>query len=125
MLELPGSMRALLVEHLEEYCENLDDTSDTDAIAEAIVEVIEATGQEATGVDAEEIVSQLEASGELDATLIEVLDDVFSRNPDFDYTAEEIVGLLEKLCEIEWLNEEEEEEAASFFSDGTDPDEDF
>lgn len=124
MLELPQSMRELLVEHLDDYCEKLDDTSDTDAIAEAVVEAIEAVGQEVTSINAEEIVSQLEASGELDASLVEVLEDAFASSSGFDYSGEEIVTLIEKLCEIEWMDAEEEDDAG-FFGTEVESEEDF
>jgi len=124
MLELPHSMRDLLVEQLDDYCEKLDDTSDTDAIAEAIVEMIEAVGQEVTAIEAEEIVSQLEASGELDASLVEVLEEAFATNSGFDYTGDEIVTLIAKLCEIDWLDADEEDDAG-FFGTEVEQEEDF
>lgn len=116
MVELPQTMRDLFVDQLDEYCETLDDTSDTEAIAEHIVELLETLAAETGGVE-DDLVGQLEASGELEASLLEVLQDAFESDPDFEYTGEEIVSLIEKLCEIEWLSSEDEEDElpAGFF----------
>jgi capsid protein len=125
MMELPSSMRELLVEQLNEFCENLDDTSDTSAIAEQVVELIEQVTHEVPGVSSADIISRLESSGEMDASLSEVLEDTFDSAASFDYTGEELVTLLEKLCEIEWLDGDEEEGGSGFFGAEADGEEDF
>ena len=33
-----------------------------------------------------------------------------SSNDEFEYTGEEIISLLERLCEIEWVESEDDEE---------------
>ena len=118
MVELPTSMRELLVDQLDTYCENLDEATDTDALAEAVVEILEVVANEVGGVDPEEIVSKLEMSGELDASLVEVLESHFASSTSLEFTGEEIVALLEKVCEIEWTDPE-------FFEDGDEGEEDF
>jgi hypothetical protein len=120
MLELPKTMRDLLVEQLDEYCENLDSSSDTESIAESVIEHIEGVSQEVGGVNGEEVLGQLEASGELEASMVEFLEDAFASEPAFIYAGEEIVTLLEKACEIEWIDQGEEEDGAGLFGDPID-----
>jgi hypothetical protein len=61
----------------------------------------------------------------MDASLSEVLEDTFDSASSFDYTGEELVTLLEKLCEIEWLDGDEEEGGSGFFGSESDAEEDF
>jgi hypothetical protein len=125
MLELPAGMRELLIEQLDEYCENMDDTSDTDAIAEAVVELVESVAQEVSGVDAEEIISKLETSGELDASLVEVLEEHFAKSASLEFSGEDIVTMLEKICEIEWSDPDDDEGGSGFFGEEPEGEEDF
>jgi len=120
MLELPNTMRDLLVEQLDEYCENLDSSFDTESIAESVIEHIEGVAQEVGGVNGEEVLGQFEASGELEASLVEFLEDAFASDTTFIYSGEEIMTLLEKACELEWLDQAEEEEGAGLFGDVVD-----
>ena len=120
MLELPKTMRDLLVDQLDEYCENLDSSSDTESIAESVIEHIEGVSQEVGGVNGEEVLGQLEASGELEASMVEFLEDAFASDAAFIYSGEEIVALLEKSCEIDWLDQGEEEDGAGLFGDPVD-----
>ena len=55
MVELPYSLRTLLVEAIGEYCERLDPGTDEDVIAEAVVEQFETVAEEVSSVDAEDI----------------------------------------------------------------------
>lgn len=126
MIELPQQWRVLLVQSLDEYLDELDDTDDTDAIAEVITERIEDCAAEVAGIDAEDLVSKLEA--ELDETpnLAGALTDVMDSDFDFDFTGESIVSAIEQLCEIEYLESDAEHDDAGLFGsgDGFDDDDD-
>ena len=110
MLELPHEMRDQLVEHLDEYASNLSDTSDVEAIAQRICAFIELAAVEAHIDDASDILANLEASGELDATLVEVLEEQLGDEEDLALTGEDFVTIIEKLCEIDWVMGDDDEE---------------
>ena len=114
-MQLPNSMRDHMVDDLDEYLEAVSASPDTEAIASYVIELLE-TYAENNGID--DVLASLEEAAALDGTLSETLEEEMSSNDEFEYTGEEIVSLLERLCEIEWveseddddLDEEEEEE---------------
>lgn len=120
MIELPANLRDMLVEQLEEFLEGAG-SNDPEAVAEYTVQVIQTSAEELEIEDGDEIVSQLEASGELEGNLDETIQETMETSGISDVTAEEVISLLERLCEIDWLaNEEEDEEdevRAEFFED--------
>ena len=52
--------------------------------------------------------------------LVEQLPEAFSDLEGSDPTAEDLVGVLDKLCDIAWINEEGDDEIARGFMDGSD-----
>ena len=119
MVELPQEMRELLVERLDDFISELTDTSDTESIAQSIVHAIEAIADQVEYEKAEEVISRLEASGELEGSLGEVLEEHLSAEDEFDFTGEDLVSLIEKICEIEWadLEEDDDDDIDDFFED--------
>lgn len=116
MVELPFSLRSLLVSALDEYCERMDPDTDADVIAEAVVEQFETVSEEFSSVDAEDIVPNLEATMEVKGSLVISLSDYFEAHPDTELSGEEFLQQVEKLCEIEWTNPDGEEEDLGFFT---------
>ena len=124
-MQLPNTMRDKMVEDLDEYLEAVSASPDTEAIASYVIELLETYAEDA-GID--EVVAALEEEATLDGTLIETIEEEMSSNDEFEYTGEEITSLLERLCEIEWVDsggkkddeeededeEEEEEEELDF-----------
>jgi hypothetical protein len=110
-VQLPNSMRDNMVDALDEYLEAVSASPDTEAIANYVIELLE-TYAENEGVD--DVLASLEEAAALDGTLVETIEEEMSSNDEFEYTGEEIITLLERLCEIEWIesegDEEEEEE---------------
>ncbi len=123
MLELPASFRTLLVERLDEYCENLDNTFDAAGIAESFIETIESVAQEVTQIDAEAILSQLESAIEDGTNLVESLEEHLKQTGTEGANGERMLGILETVCELEWL--EDDVETGGFFSDDAVLDDDF
>lgn len=123
MIELPNVWRTLLVDALDDYCESIDGTSTSDDVAEAVIEQMEAVAAEVTGVEAEGVVGQLEDSMEAQGGLVEVLGERL-RDLD-DLTGEGLVTTIEAVCEIEYLDSDVDDEAASFFDAGATVDDDF
>ncbi len=119
MVELPQEMRELLVERLDDFISELTDTSDTESIALSIVHTIEAIADEVEYEKADEVISRLEASGELEGSLVEVLEEHLSAEDEFDFTGEDLTSLIEKICEIEWadLEDEKEDDIDDFFEE--------
>ncbi len=104
---LPTSIREELIEALEEFLGNLPDDPDAELVAGFIIEQLEIAADE-RGI--EDIVVALEESGGLDGSLSDALEEEMASNDDFEFTEEECVSLLERLCDIEWDEEEDEED---------------
>ncbi|MEC7948442.1 MAG: hypothetical protein VX265_12830 [Myxococcota bacterium] len=115
MIELPQRWRVLLVQYLDEYLGELDDTDDTDAITETVSERVEEAATEVAGVDAEDLLAQLEAQLDDSTSLAGALTELIEGDSDFDFTGEAIVGAIEHLCEIEYLEADGDHGAAGFF----------
>jgi hypothetical protein len=105
-VQLPNSMRDHMVDDLDEYLEAVSASPDTEAIAAYVIELLETYAEDA-GID--DIVAALEEETALDGSLVETLEEEMSSNDEFEYTGEEIVSLVERLCEIEWVEGEDDE----------------
>lgn len=117
-MQLPNSMRDHIVTDLDEYLEAVSASPDTEAIAAYVIELLETYAEDA-GID--DIVAGLEEETGLDGTLSETLEEEMSSNDEFEYTGEEIVSLVERLCEIEWIEGEDDDDEGD---EGDDEDED-
>ncbi len=108
-MQLPNSMRDHMVDDLDEYLEAVSASPDTEAIAAYVIELLETYAEDA-GID--DIVAALEEGAALDGTLSETIEEEMSSNDEFEYTGEEIISLLERLCEIEWIEGEDDDDDA-------------
>ena len=106
-MQLPNSMRDNMVDDLDEYLEAVSASPDTEAIAAYVIELLETYAEDA-GID--DIVAALEEETALDGSLSETIEEEMSSNDEFEYTGEEIISLLERLCEIEWVEGEDDED---------------
>lgn len=104
-MQLPNTMRDNMVDDLDEYLDAVSASPDSEAIAGYVIELLE-TYAENEGID--DIVAGLEEAAAIDGTLSETLEEEMSSNDEFEYTGEEIISLLERLCEIEWIESEDE-----------------
>ena len=102
-MQLPFNMRDMLVDDLDRYLEAFSGDPDPEAVANYVIELVETMADE-EGID--DIVSTLEDEGGLDGTLLETLEAEIGSNDEFECTGEELVSLLERLCEIEWEEDE-------------------
>jgi len=105
-VELPQSERENLVEELDEYLEAVS-SPEAEAVVRYVIELLETVADE-IGID--DIVLTLEDEGALDDSLASALEAEMESNAEFEYTGEEIVSLLERLCSIEWGDEDEDED---------------
>lgn len=133
MMQLPHEMRDTLVEQLDEYFDAQGGSLDGEVVAAYVIELIGTVAEELKIDDGDEIILKLESSGEMEASLLELLEEEFESNDEFEYTGEEIVSLVEKVCEVEWTtkedadddDDEDEDDPDGFFDDiGGDDDED-
>ena len=106
-MQLPSSMRESLVDEVDEYLEAFSSDPDPEQVAVYLVELLE-TFADDEGID--DLLANLEEEGELDGTLQEVLEGEMSSNDEFEYTGEELVSLLERLCGIEWAEDPDDED---------------
>lgn len=123
MMQLPHEMRDTMVEQLDEFLDAQTGTPEAEMVAARLVELVSTVADEMKLDEADEILLKLESSGELDASLLEVLEEEFEGNHEFEFTGEEIVGLLEKVCDIEWTTkDDEDDDAEEEVDDDEDPD---
>lgn len=119
-MELPISIRDQLVDGLEAYLQNFSDDPEPEAIAEYILEELE-TYADDEGID--DIIAQLEESGALDVPFQEALESEMSSNDEFEFTGEEIVSLLERMCGVEWLDDDDLDDLSEVPEDEEEPEE--
>ncbi len=110
MMQLPHEMRDTMVEQLDEYFDAQTGTPEPETVAAHLVELIATVAEELKLDDADELLLKLESSGELDASLLEVLEEEFESNQEFEFTGEDVVALLEKVCDIEWTTKDEDDD---------------
>lgn len=123
MMQLPHEMRDTMVEQLDEYLDAQTGTPEPEMVAAHLVELVCTVADELKLDDADEILLKLESSGELDASLLEVLEEEFEGNHEFEFTGEDIVNLLEKVCDIEWTTkDDDEDDSEEDAEDEDDPD---
>jgi hypothetical protein len=106
-VHLPYTMRESLVDDVDEFLEAFASDPESEAVAAYVVEGLETYADE-EGID--DIVATLEEAGELEATLQETLETEMTSNDEFEYTGEEVVSLLERVCGIEWDASEDDDD---------------
>lgn len=106
-MELPEKMRDALVEVLDLYLDAFSSDPDPEQVAHYLVEQIELAADER---NIDDLVADMEEEGALDGSLVTTLEEEMTSNDEFEFTGEEIVSLLERLCEIEWSDIAVEEE---------------
>lgn len=110
MIQLPHEMRDTVVEQLDEYLEAQTASPDGESVAAYVIELLGTVSDELKLDDADEMVLKLETSGELEASLQEVLEEEFERDDELEFTGEEIVSILEKVCDVEWTTKDEDDD---------------
>ncbi len=135
MMQLPHELRDTVVEQLDEYLESQNGTPDAEAVAAFVVDLLGTAAEELKLPDADDIIVKMETSGELEASLLELLEEHFESSEDLELTAEDILALIEKVCDVEWTtkddddveDEDDEDDPDGFFDDmgGGDEDEDM
>ena len=135
MMQLPHELRDTVVEQLDEYLESQNGTPDAEAVAAFVVDLLHTAAEDLKLEEADDIIVKMETSGELDASLLELLEEHFESSEDLEFTAEDILALIEKVCDVEWTTkddddveeDDEEDDPDGFFDDmsGGEEDEDM
>lgn len=124
MMQLPHEMRDTMVEQLDEYFDAQTGTPEPEALAAHLVELVISVAEEMKLEDSDELLLKLESSGELDASLLEVLEEEFESNQEFEFTGEDVVGIFEKVCDLEWTAKDDDDDAEEKEDDDDDDDPD-
>lgn len=106
MIDLPQEMRDLLVEQLDEYIEGATGSVEPDTLAQHVVDLLQTVADEVELEMSEDLVAALETSGDLDAPLVDLLSDQIEGDDLEEVSGEDLVVMLEKLCDVEWSDEE-------------------
>ena len=117
MIEVPHAIRSRVVEAMNDFLETRDSSVDSDAVAEALVEALEAASNEVGSLD-EDLLALLDSETSGSKGLLEVLSDSIDNNPKSLKSGESMVRLLERIAEIDWLGVGDESEG--FFTDADD-----
>jgi len=123
MIELPGSLREVLIERIDEQID-AKGASAPDQWYAALLVGLEAAAEELDEDLGENLVSKLEESGELEQSLSKELQEHFGGMT--EASGDEIVRIMNSVCEVAWVDEDGDEEIAKGFmeSDGYDEDND-
>jgi hypothetical protein len=121
MIELPGSLKEVLIERIDEQID-AKGASAPKQWFEALLVGLEAAAEELDEDLGENLVSKLEDSGELEQSLSKELQGQFEGLTDI--TGEEIIRILNSVCEVAWIDEDGDDEIAKGFmeSDGYEDD---
>jgi hypothetical protein len=106
-VQLPHSVRESLVDDIDEFLEAFSSDPEPEQVANYVIELLETYADE-EGID--DIVASLEEEAELEGSLHETLETEMSSNDEFEYTGEEVISILERLCGIEWDTDEDDED---------------
>ena len=118
-MELPQSMRDNLVEELDDYLEAVS-KPEAETVTAYLIELLE-TYADDIGFD--DIVGTLEEEGALDDSLSTTIEEEMESNDEFEFTGEEIASLLERLCNIEWADDDDEDAVPDDVDEDEDEDE--
>ncbi len=105
MIELPKSMRQMIIDQMDENFGLVGKDGAAEDFAQAVIDAIEASADELDDETGDEIVSHLEASGELEDSLEDTMAAGFEDDPEFDYIGEAVMRLIERMCNIKWSEE--------------------
>ena len=122
MIELPGSLKEVLIERIDEQID-AKGASAPKQWFEALLVGLDAAAEELDEDLGENLVSKLEESGELEQSLSKELQGQFEGLTDI--TGDEIIRILNSVCEVAWVDEDGDDEIAKGFmeSDGYEDDE--
>jgi hypothetical protein len=112
MIELPGSLRDFVIERIEE------ERSGSNSMKEwirCLFAGLDALAEEIDEDEGENLVSNLEDSGELEDGFTAMLRKEYAKFD--DPSGEDLLAVVEKNCEVAWVSEDGDDEIARGFMD--------
>ena len=110
MIELPQEVRDLLMEQLDEYIEEVVNSPDAEELAQVVVEKLPELAEELELEfdKGDDIIGYLEIAGDLEAPFQDMLMEQLEMLDQDNITAEDVLVTMERLCEIDWMREDDE-----------------
>ncbi len=117
MMELPGSLREMIVERIDEEIETNGADSPAAWLA-CVLAGLEVAAEELDEEIGENLVSKLEESGELEQSFGDEFEEQLEDLD--DPSGDDLMRLIDSTCEIIWINEDGDDQIARGFmeSDG-------
>ena len=112
MIELPGSLRDLLCESIDEELEN-SGADESSGWIRCVFVGLDAAAEELDEDLGENLVRKLEESGELEQSLADELEEQLEGMS--DPSGDDLIRLLDAACEIAWINEDGDDQIAKGF----------
>lgn len=109
-MKLPEQVRDTIILSLDEYLETINDQPDATELAEQTVQAIQNGAEEAGFEDFEEVILQIEDEMELEESLAETLEYEFQKADDLELSGEDLIGLIDRVCGLEWEDEDDFED---------------
>ena len=109
-MKLPEQVRDIIILSLDEYLETINDQPEPDQLAEQTVAAIAVGAEEADVEDYEELILAIEEEQEMEESLVETLEYEFSKADDLELSGEDLIGLIDRVCGLEWDDEDDFED---------------
>ena len=109
-MKLPVQVRDIIILSLDEYLETINDQPEPDQLAEQTVSAIALGAEEAEVEDYEEVILAIEEEQEMEESLVETLEYEFSKADDLELSGEDLIGLIDRVCGLEWDDEDDFED---------------
>lgn len=123
MIELPGSLRDVIIERIDEEIETTG-ADEPEGWFACFLAGLDVAAEELDEELGENLITRLEESGELEQSLADELEEQFEDldNPSGD----DLMRVVDAVCEVAWINEDGDDQIAKGFmeSDGYE-DEDY
>ena len=123
MIELPGSLKELLRERVDEAIDTSGATTPEEWV-QSLFTGLDAAAEELDEDLGENLILKLEESGELEQSLANELKEQFASLS--EPSADDLMRVMDSVCEVAWIDEDGDAEIAKGFmeSDGYE-DEDY
>ena len=117
MIELPGSLRDVIIERIDEEIETTGADAPEGWIA-CFLAGLDVAAEELDEELGENLITRLEESGELEQSLVDELEEQFE---DLEMpSGDDLMRVVDTVCEVAWINEDGDDQIAKGFmeSDG-------
>ena len=109
-MKLPEQVRDTIIVSLDEYLETINDQPDAAELAEQTVSAISQGAEDADVDDYDEVLLAIEEEQEMEESLVETLEYEFSKADDLELSGEDLIGLIDRVCGLEWDDEDDFED---------------